>query len=41
MLIGYSGYWRDLNSNPALLRFLRFIKSRYALAFDISDSAVG
>lgn len=33
-LIGYSGYWRDDNGNPALRRFLGFIKARYALSFD-------
>lgn len=33
-LIGYSGCWRDDNSNPALRRFLGFIKARYALSFD-------
>lgn len=32
--IGYSGYWRDDNGNPALRRFLAFIKRRYALSFD-------
>ena len=35
MLIGYSGYWRDDNANPALRRFLGFIKARYALSFDL------
>lgn len=33
-LIGYSGCWRDDNGNPALRRFLGFIKTRYALSFD-------
>ncbi len=33
-LTGYSGYWRDDNGNPALRRFLGFIKARYALSFD-------
>ena len=33
-LTGYSGCWRDDNSNPALRRFLGFIKTRYALSFD-------
>ena len=33
-LTGYSGCWQDDNTNPALRRFLRFIKARYALAFD-------
>lgn len=33
-LTGYSGYWRDDNSNPALCRFLGFVKTRYALSFD-------
>lgn len=36
-LVGYSGYWRDDNSNPALRRFLGFIKARYALSFDLSQ----
>ena len=36
-LVGYSGYWRDDNSNPALRRFLGFIKARYALSFDFSQ----
>lgn len=35
-LIGYSGRWRDDNGNPALRRFLGFIKDRYALSFDFS-----
>jgi len=35
-LIGYSGCWRDDSSNPALRRFLGFIKARYALSFDFS-----
>jgi DNA-binding transcriptional LysR family regulator len=39
-LTGYSGCWRDDNSNPALRRFLGFIKARYALSFDFpSDSS--
>lgn len=33
-LTGYSGCWSDDNANPALHRFLGFIKSRYALSFD-------
>jgi DNA-binding transcriptional LysR family regulator len=33
-LAGYSGCWRDDNSNPALRHFLCFIKARYALSFD-------
>lgn len=33
--VGYSGYWRKENENPALRRFLAFVRSRYALAFDI------
>lgn len=36
-LTGYSGCWRDDNGNPALRRFLGFIKARYALSFDISQ----
>jgi DNA-binding transcriptional LysR family regulator len=35
-LTGYSGCWRDDNRNPALRRFLGFIKTRYALSFDFS-----
>jgi len=34
-LTGYSGCWRNDNSNPALWRFLKYIKSRYALSFDV------
>ena len=34
-LIGYSGYWRRDNGNPALRRFLAFVRDRYALSFDI------
>jgi len=34
-LIGYSGYWREDNPNPALKRFLAFVRSRYALSFKI------
>lgn len=33
-LTGFSGCWRDDNGNPALHRFLGFIKARYALSFD-------
>ena len=33
-LTGFSGCWREDNRNPALRRFLGFIKARYALAFD-------
>ena len=36
-LTGYSGCWRDDNGNPALRRFLGFIKARYALSFDFSQ----
>lgn len=35
-LAGYSAYWRDDNGNPALRRFLSFIKKRYALSFNIT-----
>ncbi|MDO7836280.1 LysR family transcriptional regulator [Sphingobium sp. HBC34] len=34
-LTGHSGCWRDDNGNPALRRFLKFIKARYALSFDL------
>ena len=36
-LTGYSGCWRDDNDNPAMRRFLGFIKARYALSFDLSE----
>lgn len=36
-LTGYSGCWRDDNNNPALRRFLGFIKARYALSFDFRE----
>jgi len=36
-LIGYSGYWRDDNRNPTLRRFLGYIKTRYALSFDLAQ----
>ncbi|MGV7120523.1 LysR substrate-binding domain-containing protein [Sphingopyxis sp. 550A] len=35
VLIGFSGYWRNDNGNPALRRFLAFVRERYALSFDI------
>ena len=31
--ISYSGYWRKGNQNPALRRFLNFVRKRYALSF--------
>lgn len=34
-LTTYSAYWRSTNNNPALRRFLYFIKMRHALSFDI------
>jgi DNA-binding transcriptional LysR family regulator len=34
-LIEYSGYWQKDNPNPALRRFLAFVRDRYALSFDI------
>ncbi|MFN7128938.1 MAG: LysR family transcriptional regulator [Brevundimonas sp.] len=34
-LTAYSAYWRESNVNPALRRLLRFIKTRYALTFDV------
>jgi len=40
-LTSYSGYWRNDNQNPALRRFLAFIRKRYALSFDISPNSVG
>lgn len=33
--ISFSGYWRKDNANPALRRFLAFVRDRYALSFDI------
>jgi DNA-binding transcriptional LysR family regulator len=35
-LTGHSGCWREDNNNPALRRFLEFIKARYSLSFEIS-----
>lgn len=35
-ITGYSGYWSDKNGSPVLRRFLDFIKTRYALSFNIS-----
>mgnify|MGYP003633057266 CR=1 FL=1 len=37
-LTGYSACWRDDNGNPALRRFLGFVKARYALSFDFSQN---
>lgn len=34
-LTGHSGCWRDQNGNPALRRFLGFVKARYALSFEV------
>lgn len=34
-LAGYACHWLDGNRNPALRRFLEFIKARYALSFDV------
>lgn len=31
---GYSAYWREDNNNPALRRFVTFIRNRYALSFE-------
>ena len=35
-LVPYSGYWREDNANPALKRFLAFVRKRYALSFEIN-----
>ncbi|MEW5997882.1 MAG: LysR family transcriptional regulator [Pseudomonadota bacterium] len=40
MLVGYSGYWYDNNGNPALQRFLKFIKTRHALFFNIHTNTI-
>ncbi|WP_448658252.1 LysR substrate-binding domain-containing protein [Sphingomonas sp. CJ99] len=37
-LTGHSGCWRSENDNPALRRFLEFIKARYALSFDFTQT---
>lgn len=37
-LIAYSGYWREDNANPALKRFLAFVRDRYALPFKIGTA---
>jgi DNA-binding transcriptional LysR family regulator len=35
VMIGFSGYWRRENSNPALQRFLAFVRDRHGLSFDL------
>ena len=35
--LGFSGYWRKENDNPALRRFLAFVRNRYALSFEIGS----
>jgi DNA-binding transcriptional LysR family regulator len=35
-MVGYSGYWRQDNTNPALRSFLSFIRNRYSMIFDLS-----
>ena len=40
-LVGYSGYWRDDNTNPPLKRFLSFVRNRFALSFDIRMAVPG
>lgn len=32
--VGFSGYWRTDNTNPALRHFLTFVRNRYSLSFD-------
>ena len=39
-LIGYSGYWREDNANPALKRFLAFVRNRHALSFELGAQAM-
>lgn len=39
-LTAYSGYWREDSHSPTLRRFLTFIKSRYALYFNIAHNSV-
>ncbi|WP_336966569.1 LysR family transcriptional regulator [Sphingobium aquiterrae] len=34
-LVAYSAYWRPGNENPALRRFLAFVRRRYSLNFNI------
>ena len=36
-LIGYSGYWLSSIDNPALKRFLAFVRNRFALSFDMDE----
>lgn len=40
-LISYSGYWREDNGNPALKRFLDFVRRRYALSFGLNGVVKG
>lgn len=37
-LVLYSGYWRSNNCNPALKRFLAFIRDRFALSFEPTEA---
>ena len=41
VLIAFSGYWRADNANPALKRFLAFVRQRYALSFEIGETERG
>ncbi|MGB7419406.1 MAG: LysR family transcriptional regulator, partial [Erythrobacter sp.] len=36
--IAFSGYWRSDNDNPALKRFLAFVRRRYSLSFNLTES---
>ncbi|WP_446325551.1 LysR substrate-binding domain-containing protein [Blastomonas sp. CACIA14H2] len=38
-LVGYCGYWRPDNRNPAVMRFLSFVRQRYALSFALSEAS--
>ncbi len=38
-LTGYSGYWNEHNSNPALKHFLAFVRDRFALSFDVTKAS--
>lgn len=35
----YSGYWREDNSNPPMRRFLAFIRDRFALSFNVTETS--
>lgn len=39
-MVGYSGYWRHDNTNPALRSFLSFIRNRYSMTSELPGCAM-